>query len=152
MQCLNKYFKKAKKNEMEERDYLKRQIDVLGRILGKLLSDLLEKKGNGEIVGGIELTNQILNEELNLTIEKITEIPEEDFVNFLETEKKFTNENLEQLAEIMIVNIESGIDEITKLKLYNKSLILLEHIEKNDKTYSFERHLKIEKIKGIISN
>ena len=72
---------------MEERDYLKRQIDVLGRILGKLLSDLLEKKGNGEIVGGIELTNQILNEELNLTIEKITEIPEEDFVNFLETEK-----------------------------------------------------------------
>ena len=137
---------------MEERDYLKRQIDVLGRILGKLLSDLLGKKGNGEIVGGIELTNQILNEELNLTIEKITEIPEEDFVNFLETEKKFTNENLEQLAEIMIVNIESGIDEITKLKLYNKSLILLEHIEKNDKTYFFERHLKIEKIKGIISN
>lgn len=137
---------------MEERDYLKRQIDVLGRILGKLLSDLLEKKGNGEIVGGIELTNQILNEELNLTIEKITEIPEEDFVNFLETEKKFTNENLEQLAEIMIVNIESGIDEITKLKLYNKSLILLEHIEKNDKTYFFARHLKIEKIKGIISN
>ena len=59
---------------------------------------------------------------------------------------------MEQLAEIMIVNIESGIDEITKLKLYNKSLILLEHIEKNDKTYFFARHLKIEKIKGIISN
>ena len=115
---------------MEEKDYLKRQIDVLGRILGKLLSDLLGKKGNGEIVGGIELTNQILNEELNLTIEKITEIPEEDFINFLETEKKFTNENLEQLAEIMIVNSESGVDEITKLKLYNKSLILFEHIEK----------------------
>ena len=136
---------------MEERDYYKKQIDVLGRILGKLLSDLLGKKGKGVTVGGIELTNQILNEELNLTIEKITKITDEDFLDFLETEKKFTNENLEQLAEIIIVNIESGIDEITKLKLYEKSLILLEHIEKNEKTYSFERHLRIGRIKGILS-
>lgn len=137
---------------MKERDYLKKQIDVLGRILGKLLSDLLGKKSSGEIVGGIEFTNQILNEELNLTIEKITKIPEEDFIDFLKTEKKFTNENLEQLSEIILVNMESGIDEITQLKLYKKSLLLFEHIEKNEKTYSFERHLKIGKIKEILSN
>ena len=137
---------------MEEKDYIKKQIDVLGRILGKLLANLIGNKNNGEIVGGIEITNQILNEKLNLSIEKISLIPEEEFVNFLKTEKEFTNENLEQLAEILMLNVKNVIDEITKIKLYRKYLILLEYIEKNDKTYSLERHLKIEKVKGIISN
>ena len=137
---------------MEEKDYIKKQIDVLGRILGKLLTNLLGNKTNGEVVGGIETTNQILNEKLNLSIEKISFIPEEEFVNFLKTEKEFTNENLEQLAEILMLNIENGINEITKIKLCRKYLILLEYIEQNDKTYSLERHLRIEKVKGLISN
>ena len=41
---------------MEERDYFKRQIDLLGKVLGKLLTELICKKSSGEITDGIEIT------------------------------------------------------------------------------------------------
>jgi hypothetical protein len=37
---------------MEQRDYLKKQIDQLGQVLGKIFSDLLGLKSNGQINGG----------------------------------------------------------------------------------------------------
>ena len=44
---------------MEERDYFKRQIDLLGKVLGKLLAALFDKKSSG-MTNGIEMTNQVL--------------------------------------------------------------------------------------------
>ena len=45
---------------MEQRDYLKKQIDQLGKVLAKAFSDLLGLKNSGQINVGFELTNQTL--------------------------------------------------------------------------------------------
>ena len=45
---------------MEQQDYLKKQIDQLGKVLGKIFSDLFGLKSNGQINAGLEITNQTL--------------------------------------------------------------------------------------------
>ena len=56
---------------MVRRDYLQKQIDLLGRVLGKILSDLLGLKSVGEIMEGIDSSYLALKEELNLDLEEL---------------------------------------------------------------------------------
>lgn len=56
---------------MEQRDYLQKQIDQLGRVLGKLLADLIGLKNQGEISEGIEIISQKLKDELDLDLESL---------------------------------------------------------------------------------
>jgi hypothetical protein len=49
---------------IEERDYLKKQIDKLGRELGKLLSDLMGLKNQGNVSQCIKLLIKLLNKNL----------------------------------------------------------------------------------------
>ena len=39
---------------MKQDDYFLKQIDILGRILGKIVSDLLKLKSKGEIMESVE--------------------------------------------------------------------------------------------------
>jgi hypothetical protein len=52
---------------MEQRDYLKKQIDQLGKVLARIFSDLLRLKNSGQINAGLEITNQTLKNEWTLT-------------------------------------------------------------------------------------
>lgn len=65
---------------MEQEDYLKRQIDQLGRVLGKILADLMELKAQGQVGGGMEAASQALKNELGLNIDELTTIPAEKFI------------------------------------------------------------------------
>ena len=139
---------------MEERDYFKRQIDLLGKVLGKLLADLIGKKNGGGFTGGIEITNQVLKDELDIDIEFLISIPKDKIIDFLKIEKGLSDENLELIAEILILNLERNFDnkieEINRLNLYEKCLKIYEYIEKSHKTYSFERNMKIKNIRSLI--
>jgi hypothetical protein len=137
---------------MEERDYFKRQIDLLGKVLGKLLAELIGKKSNG----GIETTNQVLKNQLDIEIYDLIAMSKDEIIDFLKTKKQLNDENLEQIAEILMLNIETNsenrIEEIDKLNLLEKCLKIYNYIQANDKTYSFERNMKIQKIQLLISN
>jgi hypothetical protein len=141
---------------MEERDYFKRQIDLLGKVLGKLLAELIGKKSSGGITNGIEITNQILKSELDIEIIDLIIMPNDEIIDFLTTKKQINDENLEQIAEILMLNIETNsenrIKEIDRLNLLQKCLTIYNYIQANDKTYSFERNMKIQKIQLLISN
>jgi hypothetical protein len=65
---------------LPQEDYLKRQIDQLGQVLGKILADLIGLKTQGHIGEGIEEVNQKLKSELNLNINELTLIPVENFI------------------------------------------------------------------------
>ena len=56
---------------MEQRDFLQKQIDQLGRVLGKLLADLIGLQNQGEVSEGIEITSQKLKDELDLDLESL---------------------------------------------------------------------------------
>jgi|DEB19_MinimDraft_2_1074335.scaffolds.fasta_scaffold80223_1 hypothetical protein len=138
---------------MEERDYFKKQIDLIGKVLGKLLADLIGAKSSEGLKGGIEITNQILKDELDLDIDFLIAVPRDKIIDFLKIEKGLSDENLESIAEILIVNLrnsDNNIEEINRTNLYEKCLKIYEHIEKSDKTYSFERNTKIQNIRSLL--
>lgn len=139
---------------MEQEDYLKRQIDQLGRVLGKILADLIGLRSHGQASNGIEAADQALKNELNLNINELTSIPNAKFISTLLEGRKLSHANFEQLADILFLLAEEPDHGDTvsgkKKELYERSFILYEHLDRTSLTYSFDRHCKIEKIKSSI--
>lgn len=133
---------------MEQQDYLKRQIDQLGRVLGKIFSDLLGLKSQGQIDDGIEITNQALKDELDLDIQKLLDIQTDDFIDTLKIEKSLTNDNLDKLAEILLLIADNR--QTDNKKLYEKCLTIYAYLEKDENIYSLDRQWKIERIKNVL--
>lgn len=134
---------------MEQQDYLKRQIDQIGRILGQILTDLAGFKNKGQINDGIELTNQTLKNELDINITELAEIRNEDFITTLKSKKNLTNENIGMFAEILLLVAESSHD--VNRSLYEKCLIIYEYLEKEENVYSLDRQWKIKRIKNVLA-
>lgn len=136
---------------MKQDDYFLKQIDILGRILGKIVSDLLKLKSKGEIMESVETITLALKNELDLNLNEIILLNKEEFLKFLQEERKFNNENLEKLADILYLLGDNSTSEnrITKLE---KSLIIYEHLNKNSTTYFPERIKKIERINNALNS
>jgi hypothetical protein len=134
---------------MEQRDYVQRQIEQLGRVLGKIFSDLLGLKSQGKVSNGMEITSQVLKDELDIDIKNLTDLPIEEFISKLKSDKSFSNENLEKLANLFSFIADNSTNNILKKLLYEKSLAVLTHLEDIERIYSFERQSKIERLKQI---
>jgi hypothetical protein len=63
---------------VEQRDYILRQAELFGQILGKLLAKLLNLRNQEQISGAYEITNKTLNEVLGLDINELTAIDTND--------------------------------------------------------------------------
>ncbi len=139
---------------MEQEDYIKRQIDQLGRVLGKILDGLMGLRARGRVSQGIESVSQDLKTELDLNLEDLALIPTESFLNTLLETKKFSDNSFEQLAEIMYLiagELNDKNKDVSKMKqLYERALIIFEILDKTSSTYSFDRHSKIEIIKKML--
>ena len=134
---------------MEQEDYLMRQINQLARMLGKLALDLIELKNKGQVSIGIEVSNHVLKDEIDCDIQKLINIPTDNFVNKLTIEKLFNNDCFEKLAEIFLI-IADSMNETERKNLYEKCLMIFEYLEKTDNVYSIDRQWKIEWIKTLI--
>lgn len=133
---------------MEQQDYLKRQIDQLGRVLGKILTDFIGLKNKGQINNGIELARQTLKSELAIDIYELIEIQKDEFVNTLQSKMKFTNDTFNLLAEILLLLAENSPDK--KKSLYEKCLCIYEFLEKEENVYSLDRQWKIERLRNVL--
>jgi hypothetical protein len=134
---------------LEQNDFLKKQIDLLGRILGKILSDLLKLKNNGEIQDIIEITNQALINELDLNLNEILYLDNNLIINFLQKEKKFNIDHLEKIAEILF-NLGYDHDSKYRINILNKCQTIYTYLNKNSNTYSSERIMRIDKISELL--
>lgn len=135
---------------MEQEDFIKRQIDQLGRVLGTILADLIGLKAQGQISEGIEAADKELKKKLDLNVDNLTSISTEKFIKTLQEGKKLSNDNFDKLVDILFLLTEElderNTDNEKKNKLYERSLTIYEHLEDTSSTYSFDRHFKIEKI------
>jgi hypothetical protein len=59
------------------------------------------------------------------------------------------NNHLEKLADLVLL-VADGMDTEKGNRLRAKALAIYEQVEKTDKTYSYERHLKIEELKNNV--
>jgi len=139
---------------MGQEDYLKRQIDQLGKVLGKLLADLIGLGPKGQTTERIARTNHVFKKELNLDIEKLMVIPPDKMVDRLKETKKLSFDHLDKIADIFFLLAEScdekDIYREKRKYFYQLSGLIYEHLNKNDKTYSLERQFKLGKIKKVL--
>ncbi|MEJ8589728.1 hypothetical protein JSO54_00490 [Riemerella anatipestifer] len=131
---------------MEQKDYIKKQIDQLGKVLGKLLFDLIGVNQSGKVTDGIAFSSEVLKKELGIDLDKLLSIPNQCFVQILTNEFKFSNESLNYLAEVLFYLSENQSEEM-KEKLLEKTLIIYHFLELNEKIYSIERNKMITCIK-----
>jgi hypothetical protein len=134
---------------MEQRDYLKKQLDELGQILGKLLTELLKLKKGGQAKESLEITNHTLKDLLQQDIEQLLAVPDETFVSELKS-RKIKNDGLDKLADVLLTLADNVTPDEMAKKLYAKSLLLFEKLESVEPIYSMDRHRKIEKIKKMM--
>ena len=130
-------------------DHLERQIDQLGRVLGKILSDLTGLKGRGRAANGLELVNQTVKGELDVDMQQLLDLPSERFIDVLKTKMRFNDEHLEKLADILLL-IADDSRLIEKKQLYEKCLAVYKYLERTESSFSFERQWKINRIRRSI--
>jgi hypothetical protein len=134
---------------MIQDDYFLKQIDILGRTLGKILANLLNLKSQGEIIEVIEITAQSLKSELDLNLNELLNTSNTNLIKFLQDDKKFNSDHLEKIAEILF-ELGSLINNDIKINVLEKSLTIYDYLNHKSLTYSHDRLMKIEKIRTIL--
>ena len=126
---------------MRQDDYFLNQIDILGRILSKVIADLLQLNSPDNILQ-IDSINEAVKNGLDLDLEDIKTIPDEDFLDSLLKNPKINLDNLEKLAETLrLLSIKSNFE------FDKKSLNLYIYLEEKSTTYSSIRISKIKLLK-----
>lgn len=136
---------------MEQRDLLKAQIEQLGKVLAKILSDFLGLKSKGQFSQGIEITNKRLQNELDIDIEKIGALSKDKLKDYLK-QQKLTTVHIEFLSEYLK---EIGIGEIktdkNKARMsLEQAIHLLDAADEISKTMSFDRINKKKEIEKVL--
>jgi hypothetical protein len=136
---------------MIQDDYFLKQIDILGRTLGKILANLLNLKSQGEIIEVIEITAQSLKSELDLNLNELLNTSNTNLIKFLQDDKKFNSDHLEKIAEILF-ELGSVVNNDIKINVLEKSLTIYDYLNHKSLTYSHDRIRKVEKIRTILKN
>ena len=139
---------------MEQEDYIKRQIDQLGYVLGKILSDLLGLKTQGRLNDGMGMVSPIFKKELDMNLEELISIPADVFIQTLTGNNKLNNDSLNCLAEILFFLSEnpdkSQQNDDIVMELKRKALVIYEYVDETSSTYSYDQHLIMKQIRNTI--
>ena len=135
---------------MYQKDYILRMVEMIGDLIAALLG--LIKKGD------LEQAEKILDrgyyELLRRDASFFQLIPKEHLTDKLLGEHHYTNGHLSILAELFFAEAtlsEAQNKQNNALVCYEKSLILLEFLEQDDKTWSAKREERISQLKERIS-
>ncbi len=134
---------------MEQRDYFMRQIEQLGRALGKALADLAGYRKTGNVAEGIEQGVQFLKTEVDIDIDEVLSFSSEELTAFLKSRLHSTL-IMDQLAALLY---EMGIDreEINGdlvHDFYKTALAIYRFIDESESSYSIERQEKIKELES----
>ena len=136
---------------MPQYDYLKNQIDELGRFLAQLVSDFLKMKKGGQQKEAVELVENSLRENLDLSLDHLIKITPEKTIELLKSEQSQSFVHLDQMAKILFHLAAIEADKDQKIKLIKQSEMFYNYLLDKDPIYSFERHQQMEKIKLILN-
>lgn len=131
---------------MPQEDRLKKEIDLMGRILGKILADLLGLKTEDINPDEIRVMHEEFFSLIDPNLQSLLNSEPKDLIIALK-EKGFTSAHLDQLSEILFHLASQETDVPTRQNLLRKALVLLEHLENTETTYSLERHFRLERLR-----
>ncbi len=133
-----------------QRDYLMIQIDQLGKVLGKILADLLGIRSFEES-DQYDIVKEQLYSELDLNMDELIFRNNEEFMKII-SEKLVNNIMLyEKFSDVLnkagdFYNINSE----KRKQYYSKSLLLLQEIVSQTQTFSVDLHTKISNLENKI--
>lgn len=136
---------------MQQRDFLLREIEKIGLLLRAILDNLMGKSENLGFTTAydFEKTNDLLHTETGFDLDHFVSLDEASGKTYLDQFTGLNVMNIELLAELLYL---SGIREQGDKRnvLLEKALQLYNVCENTDKTYSFERQSKINRIKSAL--
>jgi hypothetical protein len=134
---------------MYQKDYILRMVEMLSDLIALILG-LIKK---GDIRQASERLERVYYDLLKQDAAFFRTIPEDRLTVTLLEQHNYTNGHLEVLAELFNAEAELEMAEGNNqgsLEYSRKSLLLFEYIDKEYKTFSFERDRKINSIKDRI--
>jgi hypothetical protein len=134
---------------MYQKDYILRMIEMIGDLLAAILG--LIKKGDYKRAS--EQLGKIYYDMLKEDATFFRAIPARELTNKLLKEHNYTNGHLEILAELFNTEAELELAQGNKSdsqKYFEKSLMLFEFIDREQKTLFPERLEKMNSIRGKI--
>jgi len=140
-----------KRFEMEQKDYIMREIEKIGLLLRSILGSLINKKDNLtiETQAPFARTNELLINEINFHLDKFLTLNESETKEYLSKFNGFNSPNLESLAEILF-QLGTSEQSDNKRKYLEKALQLYELCSETDKTFSNPRENRINEIKNVL--
>jgi len=131
---------------MPKEDYLLKYLEKLSRVIAAMLG--FREKGFPE--DSLRLADETFRELLKFDIDELAIMPIEKFNEAVRTEK-YTTSYLEALAELAYETANAYIAQENNEKanlFFEKSLHLYYLLNEKDKTFSFEREMIIDELKG----
>lgn len=137
---------------MERRDLIKDQIEQLGRVLGAIVARFLGAKASGDVDQEIEISNELLQSQLDLDVDLIIALDTPELREYL-SRRNLSSEHLETLADHFIAWAESilTISPEKARTLYQTVLRLYDVISAQSGTYSLERFDKEQRIRELLT-
>ena len=138
---------------MIQRDFIKRQLEELGRAIAKVISDMQKLKVAGNVNDGIRLAQETLKSTFDLDMENLQSLPIDKFTETLITEKNLSIVHLNYLGNLLCATAEmfdQKKDTAKAKKLYQKALAIFHYVDHNERTFSVERNNKIEAIESYL--
>jgi hypothetical protein len=136
---------------MEQKDYMLREIEKVGKMLSAVRHKLFGGKESLAIISEAERIelNEMLLEEINFDLEKFLNLNLDESIEYLNSFEGFNTENIESLAELISQIGFADRTEQSK-KILGKALQLYELVILQSKTFSFDREMKIQMIKNAL--
>jgi len=135
---------------MIRNDFLLKQIEELGRVLGQILMNMLGLKNNTLAGGQIEEACQTLRDEVELDVDQLLHVPLDTFVQVLQENKAMDDANLDRFAAILFHIAENAEDKDKATPLYERSLMIYSYLDHFGNIYSFDRSYYLEQIRKAL--
>jgi len=125
---------------MQQRDYLKDQIDQLAIVLANIIAKVLGLDAPYEIKLAIETSNEQLKTELDIDFEKIIELNGLQLKDYL-LNRNMKADHIEQLAQYLmeVGKFELNGNYSKGCETLKKAIMLLDLTDEISKSASFER-------------
>ncbi len=136
---------------MEQRDFLKDQIEQMGKVLARVLADFFHMKNDNNASEGVEIANQHLREKIDIDIVKLTGLNKGELVDYC-MNRNLTADHLEFLAEYLKEAglAESSSDKQGAKKYWLTAIELLEIGNEISRVISFEGLNRKIEIEGLL--
>ena len=136
---------------MEQKDYLLREIEKIGMVLRAILDKLFDNTGNPALTieSRFAQTSEQLLDDTGFDLTRYLTLEETASQQYLAQYRGMNATNIELLAEVLF---HSGmLEQAERRRVFlTRALQLFQLCIRTDKTFSFEREEKINRIENML--